>query len=64
MKLSCMLTKFYLKQIANVQSVDILAKFQRPFMKPTYFTNRRYRITTKSSLDLLFALVLHYLSRK
>ena len=64
MKLSCMLTKFYLKQITNVQSVDILAKFQRPFMKPYNFTNRRYRITTKSSLDLLFALVLHYLSCK
>ena len=57
-----MLTKFYLKQIANVLSVDILAKFQRPFMKPYNFTTRRHRITTKSILDLLYALDFHYVS--
>ena len=57
MKLSCMLTKFYLKQITNVLSVDSLAKFQRPFMKQYNFTTKRHRITTKSSLDLLYALV-------
>ena len=57
-----MLTKFYLKQVTNVLSVDILAKFQRPFMKPYNFTARQHRITTKSSLDLLCALVFHYVS--
>ena len=30
---SCRLTKLYLKQVTNVLSVDILANFQRPFMK-------------------------------
>ena len=35
-----MLTKFYLKQVlTNVLSVDILVKFQRPFMKPYIFYN-------------------------
>ena len=65
-----MLTKFYLKQVTNVLSVDILAKFHRPFMKPYNFptmkpynfTARQHRITTKSSLDLLYALVFHYVS--
>ena len=32
--ISCMLTKFYLKQATNVLSIDILAKFQRLFIKP------------------------------
>ena len=61
-KLSCMLTKFNLKQVTNVLSVDILAKFQRPFMKPYNFTTRRHRITTKITLDLLDGLVCHYVS--
>ena len=52
-----MLTGFYLQRVTNVLSVGILAKFQRPFMKPYIFTARRLRITTKSSLDLLNALV-------
>ena len=54
--------RVYLQRVTNVLSVDILAKFQRPFMKPYIFTARRLRITTKSSLDLLYALVLHYVS--
>ena len=54
-----MLTKFYLKQVTHVLSVDILAEFQRPFMKPYNFTTRRHRITTKSSLDLSYALKFH-----
>ena len=33
MKLSCMFTQFYLKQVTNVLSVDVLAKFQISFMK-------------------------------
>ena len=57
-----MLTELYLQQVTNVLSVDILAKFQRPFMKPKIFTARRLRLTTKSSLDLLYALVFHYVS--
>ena len=57
-----MLTKFYLQQVTNVLSVDILAKFQRPFLKPNIFTARRLRITTKCSLDLLYALVFQYVS--
>ena len=56
-----MLTEFYLQQVTNVMPVDVLAKFQRPFMKPYIFTARRLRITTKSSLGLLYALVFHYL---
>ena len=55
-----MLTGFYLQQVTNVLSVDILAKFHRPYMKPCIFTARRLRITIKSSLDLLYALVFHY----
>ena len=51
-----------LTQVTNVLSVDILAKFQGPFMKPFNFTARHLRITTKSSLDLLYALVFHYVS--
>ena len=39
-----MLTKFYLKQVTNVLSVAILAKFQRPFMKPYNFTTGHHRI--------------------
>ena len=54
--------KVLLKQVTNVLSVDILAKFQRPIMKPYNFTTRRPRITTKSSLDLLDGLVFHYVS--
>ena len=57
-----MLTELYLQQVTNVLSVDILAKFQRPFMKPYIFTARRIRITTKSSLVLLYALVFNYVS--
>ena len=57
-----MLTEFYLQQVANVLSVDILAKFQGPFMKPYIFTARRLRITTKNSLDLLYAQVFHHVS--
>ena len=57
-----MLTEFYLQQLINVLSVDILAKFQRPFMKPCIFPARQHRITTKSSLDLLYALVFHFVS--
>ena len=38
-----MLTGFYLQQVTNVLSVDISAKFQRPFMKPNIFTARRLR---------------------
>ena len=45
MKLSCMLVT------NNVLSVDILAKFQRPFMKPYNFITILHRIKTKSSLD-------------
>ena len=52
----------YLKQVSNVLSVDVLAKFQRPFMKPYNSTARQLIITTKSSLDLLYALVFHYVS--
>ena len=48
-----MLKKFYMKLVTNVLSVDMLAKFQKPFMKPYYFTTRGHRIATKSSLDLL-----------
>ena len=61
-KLSCMLTKVYLKQVTNVLSVDILANFQRTFIKPYNFTTRRHRITTKSSLGLLDGPVCHYVS--
>ena len=55
-----MLTEFYLQQVTNVLSVDILAKFLRPFMKPYIFTARRLRIRTKIPLDLLYALVFQY----
>ena len=57
-----MLTEFYLQQVTNVLSVDILAKFQRTFMKPYIFTAKRLRLITKSSLDLLYALGFHYVS--
>ena len=60
----CMLAKFYLKQVTNVMSVDILAKFQRQFMKHYTFTTRRHRIKNKNSLDLLYALMFHYVSCK
>ena len=53
---------YLLKQVTNVLSVDILAKFQRPFIKPYHFTTRRHRITTKSSLDLLNDLAFYYVS--
>ena len=36
-----MLTEFYLQQVTNVLSIDILAKFQRIFMKPYIFTARQ-----------------------
>ena len=55
-----MLTEFYLQQVTNVLSVDMLAKFQRPFMKPYIFKARLHRLTTKISLDLLYALVFYY----
>ena len=61
-ELPCRLTKLYLKQVTNVLSVDILANFQRPFIKLYNFTTRRHRITTKSSLDLLDGLDFHYVS--
>ena len=53
---------YLLKQVTNVLSVDILAKFQRPFMKPYNFTTRLHRVTTKSFLDLLDDLAFHYVS--
>ena len=46
--------KVLLKQVTNVLSVDVLANFQRPFMKPYNFTARQIRLTTKSSHDLVF----------
>ena len=57
-----MLAKLYLKRVTNVLSIDILANFQRPFMKLYNFTTRRLRITTKSSMDLLDGLNFHYVS--
>ena len=52
-----------LHEYANyVLSVDISAKFQRLFMNPYNFTTIRHRIKTKSSLDLVYALVTHYTS--
>ena len=62
MMLSCMLTKVYLKRVTSVLSGDILAKFQRPFMKPFNLTTRRQSINTETSLDLLYALVFYYAS--
>ena len=43
-----MLTEFYLQQVTNVLSVDILAKFQKPFMKPYILTARRLRRQPKA----------------
>ena len=54
-------TRIYL-MIYDVLSVDILAKFQRPFLKLYNFTTRRQRIKTESFLDLSFALVFHYVA--
>ena len=53
--------KVLLVYVDDVLSVDISA-FQRPFMKPYNDTTRRHRIKTKISLDLLYALVIHYVS--
>ena len=54
--------KVLLVYVNDVLSVDILAKFQRPLMKPFNFTSRQHRIKNKSSLDLLYALIVHYVS--
>ena len=52
-----MLTEFYLQQVTNVLSVDILTKFQRPFIKPYIFTVRRQKLS-----GFVYALVFHYVS--
>ena len=53
--------KVLLLYVNDVLSIDFSAKFQRSFMKPYNFTTR-HRIKTEISLDLLYALVIHYAS--